>query len=303
MELNQAVKEVITKYGLAIITTKQFANVLDDIGAFKTTPTATKKVLNGLLDSGFGETLYQAKEKNEQNWQNSARKIVADYSTKSGYKDELVNGVAGHLLLGLELIDELPKFGSSQSQTTSSQQKKQQIRDPKELLYSLKEEYIKSLNDLVSVTNDEFGNLYSFFSTDANTKLYILDANIRLVAKEVGDSDIDSWLTKERRKVELRNRPSASQVKQSLEDILKELERDYNTLMEKSVEVSDAEFGLKSASFSSESAPEFLKLEKKIIHIGKRLNTDTTTWIAKSKSDFLASKSSPASARMGCLTN
>lgn len=301
MELHQAVKEIITKYGIVIIATKQFANVLDDMGAFKTTPAATKNVLKGLLDCGFGEILFQAAEKKEPNWQNSARKIVTDYSAKSGYKDELVNGLAGHLLLGVGLIDELPKSNTSQSQQYSAQQKKHKIRDPKELLFALKDDYIKALNDLVSVTNDEFGNLYSFFSTDANTQLYVLDAKIRLVAKEVEDTDIDSWLTKERRKVECKNRPSASQIKQSLEDILRELERDFNTLMEKSVEINDDDFGLKSASFNSESATEFADIEKKIIHIGKRLNEDKTGWIDKTKSDFLAFKNSPISARNGVL--
>lgn len=301
MELHQAVKEVITKYGLVIIANKQFANVLDDIGAFKTASAATKKVLKGLLDSGFGEILHQAVEKKETNWQNSVRKVVADYSAKSGYKDEIVNGLAGHLLLGVGLIDELPKSSATQFQQTSSQKGKSQIRDHKELLYALKEDYIKALNDLISVTNDEFGNLYSFFSTDANTKLYVLDAKIRLVAKEVGESDIDSWLTTERRKVEFKNRPSASQVKQSLEDILRELERDFNTLMAKGVEVNNDEFGLKSASFTSKSATDFSNIEKKIIIIGKRLSTDKTAWIAKTKSDFLASKSSPSSARNGVL--
>lgn len=301
MELHQAVKNIITKYGLAIVATKQFANVLDDSGAFKTAPVATKKILKGLLDSGLGNLLYQAAEKREPNWQNSVRKVVGDYANKSGYKDEIINGLTGHLLLGVGLIDELPKSNNIQSPQQQTQSKKGQIKDPKELLYAIKQEYITALNDLVSVTNDEFGNLYSFFSTEANTKLYVLDAKIRLVAKEVGSSDIDSWLASERRKVEFKNRPSANQIKQCLEDILRELERDLNTLMEKSVDINDDEFGLKSASFISESASDFANLEKKIIKIGNRLNIDKTAWIAKTKSDFLASKSSPMSARSGVL--
>lgn len=301
MELHQAVKNIVAKYGLTIVATKQLANVLDDTGAFKTAPAATKKILKGLLDSGFGELLYQAAEKREPNWQNSVRKLVGDYANKSGYKDEIINGLAGHLLLGVGLIDELPKSNNIQSTQQQTQPKNIQIKDPKELLYALKQEYTTALNDLVGVTNDEFGNLYSFFSTEANTKLYVLDAKIRLVAKDVGSSDIDSWLASERRKVEFKNRPSASQIKQSLEDILRELERDLNTLMEKSVDINDDEFGLKSASFNSESASDFATLEKKILKIGKRLNTDKTSWIAKTKSDFLASKSSPMSARSGVL--
>ncbi len=286
MELHQAVKNIITKYGLAIVATKQFANVLDDSGAFKTVPVATKKILKGLLDSGLGNLLYQAAEKREPNWQNSVRKVVGDYAIKSGYKDEIINGLTGHLLLGVGLIDELPKSNNIRSTQQQAQSKKIQIKDPKELLYSLKQEYTTALNDLVSVTNDEFGNLYSFFSTEANTKLYVLDAKIRLLAKEIGSSDIHSWLASERRKVEFKNRPSANQIKQSLEDILRELERDLNTLMEKSVDINDDEFGLKSASFISESASDFATLEKKIIKIGKRLNIDKTAWIAKTKSDF-----------------
>lgn len=301
MELHQAVKNIVAKYGLTIVATKQFANVLDDTGAFKTAPAATKKILKGLLDSGFGELLYQAAEKREPNWQNSVRKGVGDYANKSGYKDEIINGLTGHLLLGVGLIDELPQSYNIQSTQQQTQPKKIQIKDPKELLYALKQEYTTALNNLVSVTNDEFGNLYSFFSTEAKTKLYVLDAKIRLVAKEIGSSDIDSWLASERRKVEFKNRPSASQIKQSLEDILRELERDLNTLMEKSVDINDDEFGLKSASFNSESASDFATLEKKILKIGKRLNTDKTSWIAKTKSDFLASKNSPMSARSGVL--
>lgn len=299
MELYQAVKEIVAKYGLVIVPTKQFVNVLDDIGAFKTAPAATKKILKGLLDSGFGETIYQAAENHTPNWQNAARKNVSDYTAKSGYKDEIINGLAAHLLYGVGLIDELPKSVSTKPQTQAS--KRTQIKDPKELLYALKQEYVKTLNDLVSVTNDEFGNLYSFFSTDTNTKLYVLDAKIRLVAKETGASDIDSWLSTERRKVEFKNRPTANQIKQSLEDILRELERDFNTLMEKSVEVRDDEFGLKSASFIPESASHFNEIEKKILIIGKRLNSDKTQWIAKTKSDFLASKSSPVAARTAVL--
>lgn len=296
MELHQAVKEIVTEYGLTIVANKQFANVLDDNGAFKTVPAATKKILKGLLDSGFGEIIYQAAENHTPNWQNSARKAVSDYAYKSGYKDEIINGLAAHLLYGLGLVDELPKRESGQPKPSSTHSGPV-IKDPKELLYALKKDYIKALNELVSVTNDEFGNLYSFFSTQANTKLYVLDAKIRLVAKEVGVSDIDSWLTSERQKVEFKNRPSANHIRQSLEDILKELVGELNTLMEKSVVVSDDEFGLKSASFISESATNFNELEKKILIIGKRQNSDKTSWIAKTKSDFLASKSSPVAAR------
>ena len=299
MELSNAIKDIISRFGTKVLPTRQFVNLLDDVGGFKDEPAASKKVMKGLLDSGFGELLYRLSEKKDGNWRNSIRKSVGDYAAKSGYKDELINRIAAQLLYSVGLIDELPKIENSAKAKSTTP--KQRIKDPKELLYALKQEYITALSELLTITTDEYGHKYGYYSTEANTRLYVIDAKIRLIAKEVGDTNIDSWLKVEKSKVENKNRPTHSQLRQALDDLMSTLEKDYKALMEKGHIVDDDEFGLKSAKFAPNVVSDLRSVEKKIIIIGNKRKENRQSWIDKTKSDFLASKSSPVSARNGVL--
>ena len=110
MELSNAIKDIISRFEAKVLPTRQFVNLLDDVGGFKDEPAASKKIMKGLLESGFGELLCRLSEKKGVNWQNSVRKCVGDYAAKSGYKDELINSIAAKLLYSVGLIDELPKI-------------------------------------------------------------------------------------------------------------------------------------------------------------------------------------------------
>ena len=299
MKLSNAIKDIISRFGTKVLPTRQFVNLLDDVGGFKDEPAASKKVMKGLLDSGFGELLFRLSEKKDGNWQNSIRKSVGDYAAKSGYKDELINRIAAQLLYSVGLIDELPKIENSAK--TKSTSPKQRIKDPKELLYALKQEYITALSELLTITTDEYGHKYGYYSTEANTRLYVIDAKIRLIAKEVRDTNIDSWLKVEKSKVENKNRPTPVQLRQALDDLMSTLGRNYKALMEKGHIIEDDEFGLKSAKFAPNVVSDLRSIERKIIIIGNKRKEDRQSWIDKTKSDFLASKSSPASARNGVL--
>lgn len=302
MNLIDAIKDLISKKGISVVDTKQFVNVLDDVGAFKNEPAASKKVMKGLMDSGFGALVLRYSKKKESNWQNVVRKAVADYASKSGYKDELINNIAAAILYSAGVISELPKTETaSASRSSVANPSKNQIKDPKELMYALKKEYVSALKEFLTIKSDEFGFNYGFFSTEANTKLYVIESKIKLVARELDDRDIERWLYNERQKVLDQNRPSASDVNRALNDIMSNLIREYRAEMEKGCSIEDDEFGLKSACFHPNVVSDLLAIEKKIIAIGKRKNENKQSWIDKTKSDFLASKSSPISARNGVL--
>lgn len=302
MSLTEAIKDLIAKNGISVVDTKQFVNVLDDVGAFKNEPAASKKVMKGLMDSGFGALVLQYSKKEGSNWQNVVRKAVTDYASKSGYKDELINSIAAAILYSAGVISELPKAkATSVSRTTAATSANNQIRDPKELMHALKKEYVSALKEFLTIKSDEFGFNYGFFSTEANTKIYVIESKIKLVARELDDGDIDKWLCNERKKVLDQNRPSTSDINRALNDIMSNLIREYKAEMEKGCSIEDDEFGLKSARFYPHVVSDILAIEKKILAIGKRKNEDKQSWIDKTKSDFLASKSSPISARQGVL--
>lgn len=302
MNLIDAIKDLISKKGISIVDTKQFVNVLDDVGAFKNEPAASKKVMKGLMDSGFGALVLQYSKKKDSNWQNVVRKAIADYASKSGYKDELINNIAAAIFYSAGIISELPKTeAASASRSSVVNPSKNQIKDPKELMYALKKEYVSALQELLIIKSDEFGFNYGFFSTEANTKLYVIESKIKLVARELDDRDIERWLYNERQKVLDQNRPNTSDVNRAINDIMSNLIREYRAEMEKGCSIEDDEFGLKSACFYPNVVSDLLAIEKKILAIGKRKNEDKQSWIDKTKSDFLASKSSPISARNGVL--
>lgn len=301
MILIEAIKEITAKYGTIIVPTKQFVNLLDDIGGFKESPAASKKIMKGLLESGYGELAYRIAEQRHlvPNWQNEVRKSISSYIAKSGYKDEIINSLASQLLFALGIISEMPKVESPS--TPKAQSSRNVIKDPKELLYSLKEDYTRALSDLLTITNDEYGYKYGFYSSDAETQLYVLEQKIHLVAKELENNEVTSWMAEEKSKVILRNRPTPAQIKQALDELFSHLEQEYKSLMEQGVIIEDDEFGLKSATFPQNVVSDLASIEKKIITIGARRKEDRNDWIAKTKSDFLASKSSPVSVRQGAL--
>lgn len=299
MKPSDAIKETVSRFGFAVLPTKQFINLLDDIGAFKDEPTASKRVMKGLLDSGFGEMLYRFSEKKDRNWQNSVRKCVADYASKSGYKDEIINEVAAQLLFGVGLINELPKKEAQIQPKAHTSERR--IKDPKELLYALKQDYLSALSNLLTFTTDEYGHKVGYYTTEANTQLYVIDSKIRLIAKELGESNIDVWLSSEKKKIEDKNRPTQIQIKQALDDLMSTLERDHKALMEDGYIVEDDEFGLKSARFPSNVTSDLRSIENKIIIIGNRRSENRQSWIDRTKSDFLASKSSVHSAYVDVL--
>ncbi len=299
MELSDAIKEVISRFGFDMLQKKQFVNLLDDIGAFKEEPIASKKVMKGLLDSGFGELLYKFADKKDGNWQNSVRKCVVDYAAKSGFKDELINKITAQLLYGVGLINELPKMESRP--TTYSSKSSIRMKDPKELLFALKQEYLSALSEFLTITTDEYGHRFGYYTTEANTHLYIIESKIRLIAKEIGDANIASWLEVEKRKIENKNRPSLVQISQALDDLMFTLERDFKSLMEHGYVVENDEFGLKSAQFAPNVISDLKAIESKIIVIGNKRKENRQAWIDKTKRDFLASKSSPKSERIHVL--
>lgn len=141
MRLYEAIKELVEKVGINIIIAKPFVNILDDIGAFKMEPAASKKVMRGLLGDGFGEQLVRISEQKEVNWQNHLNKRMNDYALKSGYKDELINNLTTQILYAIGVIDEVPPSLVDEN-TSDSEQKAFQIDDYKALIDS----YLMSIN-------------------------------------------------------------------------------------------------------------------------------------------------------------
>ncbi|MDE6010513.1 MAG: hypothetical protein K2F87_03565, partial [Muribaculaceae bacterium] len=69
MQLSNAINQVIRQFGRKALPTPGFVNIVADLGGFRDTPPASKKVMRGLLESGFGELLYRLSGERPDNWQ------------------------------------------------------------------------------------------------------------------------------------------------------------------------------------------------------------------------------------------
>lgn len=295
MKIHEAVKDITTRFGTVSITHAQFVNLLDDVGGFKESPAASKRVLKDLLKSGFAELAYQIAEHREDSWQNKVRKIVFDYISRSGYKESLVQELAANVLLGLGVINELPHLEQPSSAKT---EQPIAIKDPKELLYALKQEYITALSELMTIKQNELGILYGYYTSDALTKLYVLEYKMLIVAHNLGHTDFRSWIDSQKADALSNHRPSKKEIDKKLREILTELQAEYSKLVESSIVIEDDEFGLKQAALSQSPTQEIETLEIKIQKVGQRIGCDGKKWIKTTRQTLLDKHSSSVSERM-----
>ncbi|MCH5242879.1 MAG: hypothetical protein J1F67_10760 [Muribaculaceae bacterium] len=302
MKLNEAVREIIGLFGIGIMSDTKFSNLLDDKGGFKETPMASKKILRGLISSGFGSIVIDISNNKDSGWQNRIRKGINDFTTTSGFSEDLVNQLVSELLIGAGIIGEAPV--STQSlQQGSPRNKPVKSVDYKELLSVLQEDYKKSLTELITITKDEFGFNYGYFDYHARTQLYIIESKILILGKELNLEGLDKWITKQKQQIEGTNRPTKVETQSALDKLIINLEDEFKNMMSKNFIVEDDEFGLKSARFTKDAEKELSGIEFKLLKLSKRKNEDKKTWIEKTRKDFLSSESSPSAIRIAVLDN
>lgn len=300
MKLNEAIEKLVSEQGVSVVASHQFVNILDDMGAFRSEPPATKKITKELLAGGLTEILQTPKKSFDEARQNEEEKCVARYIATSGYQDELVRYIAMHLMYGVGLQDSAPLMKPLRPEV-GSKHHSSIAADSYAALSEHQRKYQASLSELLTIGSDRFGHEYGYYTAEANTTLYILSEKIKLLARETDREDIDSWLEQERARILAKHRPSERQMRMALKETAQSLEADLKTFMKKSVVTTDDEFGLKSASFNAGADDEFRKLEQKIITVGKRMGEDRTSYIERTKRKFLEAHSSPESARKGAL--
>lgn len=96
MKLSDAINETVSRFGLAVLPTKQFINLLDDIGAFKDEP-ATKYIFKTLLSDGtIGRFVKLDK------WNIECEQFISKIANSTGFQLDMLNAVFKEIAIGLD---------------------------------------------------------------------------------------------------------------------------------------------------------------------------------------------------------
>lgn len=115
MQLRDAIIKCIDEFGPDIVAEPKFINILDDTGAFKESPVATKKIMRQLIANGFGASVVEISKNKPKGWHNQIKKEINDFITFSGYSEKLVEKIANDILFATGILTDL-KLKNEKSQ-------------------------------------------------------------------------------------------------------------------------------------------------------------------------------------------
>lgn len=98
MELHDAIKTIVDKFGKDIIAERRFVYMIADYYSFRDNP-AGKRVLSALVNDGYTARLLNQSE--SQDISIVANQIVEEVCKNYGFREELVKGVVDYILGGL----------------------------------------------------------------------------------------------------------------------------------------------------------------------------------------------------------
>jgi hypothetical protein len=206
-ELHIASKEITARFGDAVITTKQFLNLLADYGAFKDIP-ASKQILADLQKSGFGSYLYDLKQKQDKEILEKCYSHRQEFLSNGKYRDDITVYVYASMLYALGLIEDVsePKVNNPFSAEKSvgdyrNSNKDIQHLDLDKIVELLKRDYLLLIKEIIVPEPSKECVASGFYSTSTRTKLLVIEEKLRIIG-EIVNNDYSAWC-KEKKNEEL----------------------------------------------------------------------------------------------------
>lgn len=201
--------------------------------------------------------------------------------TVHGLKDRSVSKVAADNMSA----GTAQSLSAKEGQGDDTQRTPRRVKTFDELLVRLKEEYIDILNKSVSFATDEFGVTHGFFSSVDNTRLYLPEAKLRIIALEASDDTINEWIVSSRAAVLKRVTPGAPQMAAAYNAMLNKLCVQFEHSLSDDIVFYQYQ-GKMIPSISDANKKKLHELARQIVEVGKLLAQDRYQWLLKTWTDF-----------------
>lgn len=267
MKLQEAIKQLVSQFGEAIISEIRLANLLADLNAYEEYP-AMKPVFKEILKTGFGKKLYDAFKVNPANIQNVSDSLMKQMAKEYKFKADLMSYGFDSLLFGLGCVDSV-KEPLSNGYDPFCKGDQGFLNNLPGLLDSLQKEYLDLLDSLITLPKDILCDAPGYYSSEALTKLYAIEAKIAAVQQEVTTTNTgfsivhNGWCERMRtEKLEYYKR----QKKDAVEKDLLNLQRKYNSILGTSI-IIPKKFGFTRSGYYDEATLKELSLIESDINI------------------------------------
>lgn len=267
MKLQEAIKQLVSQFGESIISEIRLANLLADLNAYEEYP-AMKPVFKEILKTGFGKKLYEVFKVNPANIQNVSDSLMKQMSKEYKFKADLMSYGFDCLLFGIGCIDSV-KEPLSNGYDPFSKGDQDFLNNLPGLLDSLQKEYLDLLDSLIILPKDILRDAPGYYSSEALTKLYAVEAKIAAVQQETTTTNTGfsivhyGWCERMRtEKLEYYKQ----QKKDAVEKNLLNLQRKYSSILGTSI-IIYKKFGITKSGYYDDATLKELSLIEKDIKI------------------------------------
>lgn len=183
MKLQEAVKQLVQQFGTSVVAEVRLANLLADLNAYEEYP-AMKQVFKEMQKAGFGRKLYDAVHVNRVQGQNISSQMMKLMAKEYNFKMDLVGYGFDCLLYGLGCINTV-KEPIFKGYDPFSKGDEDLLNNLPGILTALQKEYLDSLDSLIILPKDLLQDAPGYYSADALTKLYAVEAKIAAVEQQL----------------------------------------------------------------------------------------------------------------------
>lgn len=191
--LPEAIKEVVDQFGKDIVKDSRLVNILNDIITYSEAP-ACKAILKEITKSDYCNKLL-AIDPQQADWQLIINGLVAEVSTKQGYRADIVDYIFSSIIYALGHITKCPVY-VQEDPIDNIDKVRNSLSDLKGELIIQKRMYIQLLENLITIPDNYSG----YYTTSALSELYLVEGKIHLLNKALNYND-DDWCKQEKQKV------------------------------------------------------------------------------------------------------
>ncbi len=286
MKLHEAIFELIKQFGPDTLLEKRFVNLLSDYLAFKDYPSLQQVVRDFVCDENYSAFIRELSSSTRDDIKLFAGKTSVDFQKKTKFKRDLVVYVIDCFLYGMNLSKSV-REPSSNGYDVYAEESSNILQTLQSQLNELKQEYKCLLDELSTHIDDVAFNSISYYSVEAQNRLYALQLKISVISEKLGTND-KIWC---KTLYEVKEKAFADAKRNAVNKIIAEEKENYSKVLEGCVIKPNISNIFNSECFIDKTDERLKPIEERIIKLGSMIGVVSDAFCKNEKSRVLANYS------------